>query len=241
MGRPGVGHRRPRAAGREAQARARRCRPRDPLEAVPDRPAQHLPHVRLADRVARIGFCGADVQDPDGLGKGIRRRTGVPEGGPRRRLGIRCTVFTGARRVPGSAAAPDRGSADGRRPTTTDLVIAAAGAGALGFLAAGYKTAAAMSAEIAAVRSATAEPFGVNVFVPGTPYPMPGRWPGTWIRSAWPSPTLAGTTTASTTRSPPCWRPARGHQLHLRLPRGRDGPRLAGRGQCGGRHSDHPG
>ena len=60
-------------------------------------------------------------------------------------------------------------------PTTTDLVIAAAGAGALGFLAAGYKTPAAMTAEIAAVRVATAEPFGVNVFVPGVPYPDGGR------------------------------------------------------------------
>jgi nitronate monooxygenase len=56
-------------------------------------------------------------------------------------------------------------------PTTTDLVIAAAGAGALGFLAAGYKTPAAMTAEIAVVRVATAEPFGVNVFVPGAPCP----------------------------------------------------------------------
>jgi len=56
-------------------------------------------------------------------------------------------------------------------PTTTDLVVAAAGAGALGCLAAGYKTAEAMAAEIRAVRAATAEPFGVNVFVPGTPYP----------------------------------------------------------------------
>jgi nitronate monooxygenase len=56
-------------------------------------------------------------------------------------------------------------------PTTTGLVIAAAGAGALGCLAAGYKTTGAMAAEITAVRAATAEPFGVNVFVPGTPYP----------------------------------------------------------------------
>jgi nitronate monooxygenase len=55
-------------------------------------------------------------------------------------------------------------------PTTTDLVIAAARAGALGFLAAGYKTLEAMAAEIGAVRAATAEPFGVNVFVPGQPY-----------------------------------------------------------------------
>jgi NAD(P)H-dependent flavin oxidoreductase YrpB (nitropropane dioxygenase family) len=52
-------------------------------------------------------------------------------------------------------------------PTATDLVIAAARAGALGFLAAGYKTPGAMAGEITAVRAATAEPFGVNVFVPG--------------------------------------------------------------------------
>src|SRR6185437_14890497 len=45
------------------------------------------------------------------------------------------------------------------------------GPGALGWLAAGYKTPEAMAAEIAAVRAATAEPFGVNVFVPGAPYP----------------------------------------------------------------------
>jgi nitronate monooxygenase len=56
-------------------------------------------------------------------------------------------------------------------PSTPDLVIAAARAGALGFLAAGYKPPGAMAAEIAAVRAATAEPFGVNVFVPGTPCP----------------------------------------------------------------------
>src|SRR6266568_1309338 len=56
-------------------------------------------------------------------------------------------------------------------PTTTDLVIAAARAGALGFLAAGYKTPGAMAAEITAVRAASAGPFGVNVFVPGRPYP----------------------------------------------------------------------
>jgi nitronate monooxygenase len=54
-------------------------------------------------------------------------------------------------------------------PSTTELVIAAARAGALGFLAAGYKTPAAMAAEVTAVRAATSEPFGVNVFVPGTP------------------------------------------------------------------------
>ena len=59
-------------------------------------------------------------------------------------------------------------------PTTTGLVIAAARAGALGFLAAGYKTPQAMAAELSAVRAATAEPFGVNVFIPGRPYPDAG-------------------------------------------------------------------
>jgi len=58
-------------------------------------------------------------------------------------------------------------------PSTTGLVVAAAQAGALGCLAGGYKTPPAMAAEIAAVRAATAQPFGVNVFVPGTPYPDP--------------------------------------------------------------------
>jgi len=57
--------------------------------------------------------------------------------------------------------------------STAELVIATAGAGALGFLAAGYKTPAAMAAEMADVRAATAQPFGVNVLLPGTPYPDP--------------------------------------------------------------------
>jgi nitronate monooxygenase len=56
-------------------------------------------------------------------------------------------------------------------PTTAGLVAAAARAGALGFLAAGYKTPEAMAAEVTAVRAATQAPFGVNVFVPGRPYP----------------------------------------------------------------------
>src|SRR6202034_4452984 len=54
-------------------------------------------------------------------------------------------------------------------PSTPELVIAAATAGAVGFLAAGYKTPAAMAAEMAAVRAATPEAFGVNLFVPGVP------------------------------------------------------------------------
>ena len=54
-------------------------------------------------------------------------------------------------------------------PSTSELVIAAASAGAVGFLAAGYQTPAAMVAQISAVRAGTAGPFGVNVFVPGAP------------------------------------------------------------------------
>jgi nitronate monooxygenase len=54
-------------------------------------------------------------------------------------------------------------------PSTPELVIAAAGAGAVGFLAGGYKSAAGMGAELAAVRAASSAAFGVNVFVPGEP------------------------------------------------------------------------
>jgi nitronate monooxygenase len=54
-------------------------------------------------------------------------------------------------------------------PSTVDLVVAAAEAGALGFLAGGYITADAMASQMAAVRDATDAPFGVNVFVPGSP------------------------------------------------------------------------
>ena len=54
-------------------------------------------------------------------------------------------------------------------PSTPALVIAAAHAGALGFVAAGYKPARAMRADIDAVAAGTRAPFGVNVFVPGMP------------------------------------------------------------------------
>jgi nitronate monooxygenase len=52
-------------------------------------------------------------------------------------------------------------------PTVPALTIAAAEAGALSFLAGGYKGAAALQAEMAAVRAGTGEAFGVNLFVPG--------------------------------------------------------------------------
>jgi nitronate monooxygenase len=54
-------------------------------------------------------------------------------------------------------------------PSTPQLTAAVSNAGGLGFLAAGYLTAAALQEQIARVRSLTSGPFGVNVFVPGVP------------------------------------------------------------------------
>jgi nitronate monooxygenase len=50
--------------------------------------------------------------------------------------------------------------------STPELAAAVSEAGGLGFLAAGYKTPEAVGEDIAAVRSRTARPFGVNVFAP---------------------------------------------------------------------------
>lgn len=54
-------------------------------------------------------------------------------------------------------------------PSTPALATAVSDAGGLGFLAGGYLSADAMRDEIRAVRKRTAAPFGVNVFVPGSP------------------------------------------------------------------------
>jgi nitronate monooxygenase len=51
-------------------------------------------------------------------------------------------------------------------PSTPELAIAASEAGGLGFLAAGYRSAADVRGQIEQVRARTALPFGVNVFVP---------------------------------------------------------------------------
>ncbi len=51
-------------------------------------------------------------------------------------------------------------------PTTPTLAAAVSEAGGLGFLAAGYKTAETVQAELAAVRARTARPFGINLFYP---------------------------------------------------------------------------
>jgi nitronate monooxygenase len=55
-------------------------------------------------------------------------------------------------------------------PSTPEFVIAAARAGALGFLAGGYKTAAQLAEQIETVRTATST-FGVNLFAPN-PVPV---------------------------------------------------------------------
>ncbi|GAA1218754.1 nitronate monooxygenase [Kitasatospora nipponensis] len=64
-------------------------------------------------------------------------------------------------------AAPMAGGA-----STPDLVAAVNAAGGLGFLAAGYRTAAAMTEQIAHTRALTDRPFGVNLFVPGPTDPQ---------------------------------------------------------------------
>jgi nitronate monooxygenase len=52
-------------------------------------------------------------------------------------------------------------------PATPALAAAVSNAGGLGFLAAGYRTAAEMRADIRELRERTDNAFGVNVFVPG--------------------------------------------------------------------------
>lgn len=51
-------------------------------------------------------------------------------------------------------------------PSSPALAAAVCGAGGLGFVAAGYRTAEAMTEDIAEVRAQTRAPFGVNVFAP---------------------------------------------------------------------------
>lgn len=62
----------------------------------------------------------------------------------------------------------------GGGPSTPGLAVAVTGAGGLGFLAAGYKSAEGLAEEIAATRVLT-DRFGVNLFVPG-PRSEPERY-----------------------------------------------------------------
>jgi len=52
-------------------------------------------------------------------------------------------------------------------PSTPALVVAAARAGAMGYVAGGYKAPAALRDEVAQVRAAGVDVFGANLFVPG--------------------------------------------------------------------------
>ncbi|MPY97912.1 MAG: nitronate monooxygenase [Actinophytocola sp.] len=52
-------------------------------------------------------------------------------------------------------------------PSMPELVAAVGRAGGLGFLAAGYKTPAALAAQVGTLREISGAPFGVNLFVPG--------------------------------------------------------------------------
>jgi nitronate monooxygenase len=52
-------------------------------------------------------------------------------------------------------------------PSTVELARAIGDAGGLGFLAAGYLTAAKLREQVRELRGATSAPFGINVFVPG--------------------------------------------------------------------------
>ncbi|HEY6472839.1 MAG TPA: nitronate monooxygenase [Acidimicrobiales bacterium] len=60
-------------------------------------------------------------------------------------------------------------------PSTVELVVAGARAGAFAFLAGGYKKAEELRADMAAVRAGGVDRFGVNLFVPGAPTGVPDR------------------------------------------------------------------
>jgi nitronate monooxygenase len=54
-------------------------------------------------------------------------------------------------------------------PSTPALAAAVSDAGALGFLAAGYRTPDAVRSDLAELRALTSRPYGLNLFVPGPP------------------------------------------------------------------------
>src|SRR5688500_19815596 len=59
----------------------------------------------------------------------------------------------------------------GGGPSTPELAAAVGAAGGLGFLAAGYKAADAVRADVEALRALSDRPFGVNAFAPAGPAP----------------------------------------------------------------------
>jgi nitronate monooxygenase len=60
-------------------------------------------------------------------------------------------------------------------PSTPELAASVSAGGGLGFLAAGYKSAAQVESEISRTRNLTSAPFGVNLFVPQVSFADPAR------------------------------------------------------------------
>ncbi len=137
-------------------------------------------------------------------------------------------------------AAPVLGAPMAGGASTPALAAAVSAAGGLGFLAAGYKTADQLAVDVEAVRTATAEPFGVNLFLVAPFEPDPEslsayrRVPGAGGRTARRRPgtsVLERRRLAGQARAGPGRAPRRG-LVHLRLPR----PSSAAR-SGGARHS----
>ncbi len=63
-------------------------------------------------------------------------------------------------------------------PATVELAQAVSGAGGLGFLAAGYRTAADMAEQVRAFRAGAEQPFGVNLFTPPPAASEPRHYAG---------------------------------------------------------------
>jgi nitronate monooxygenase len=76
--------------------------------------------------------------------------------------------------------------------STVELAVAASKAGALAFLAGGYKKSEDLAAEIAALREAGVDNFGVNLFVPGTPTDVPAQLEA-YLAALWPLARSLGT------------------------------------------------
>lgn len=97
---------------------------------------------------------------------------------PRDSVGTETEVATGvagAARLRSLAATPLVVSPMAGGPSTVELVVATSRAGAFAFLAGGYQAPDDLRTEMASVRAAGVDTFGVNLFVPGAPTEVPGR------------------------------------------------------------------
>ena len=115
-----------------------------------------------------------------GRGRRLRSRRRHPTPGDPGRRACRCRPLqdvTGARECGRDRSSDARGVAGQRKtpivgaplaggPSTPALAAAVSEAGGLGFVAAGYKTAAAVEAELDELRMLTSRPVGINLFYP---------------------------------------------------------------------------